>query len=114
MLFFSDIIHPSADQAEATNYFIRVHISVLVTKCKFLEASNYIYKTFLPLTELKAQTEEYYARMVFYVQGARDANIIFTVTNRPNFEQDAVYEFGMNTMKWLFVQKYSLFAFHLS
>lgn len=69
-----------------------------MTKCSFLEASNYIYKTFLPLTELKAQTEEFYARIVFYVQGARDANIIFTVSNRPNFEEDAVYEFGIDAM----------------
>lgn len=41
------------------------------------------------------QPEAYFARIVFYVQGARDANIIFTVTNHPNFELDNVYEFGM-------------------
>lgn len=73
------------------------YIPVLVTKCNFYESSEYVYRNYLDLTELRgAQPEGYLARLVFYVQGSTDASVIFTTTKTPNLEKDTVYEFSMD------------------
>lgn len=76
-------------------YLLIFFLSVLITKCNFYEASDYVYKRFISLKDISgAEQTDYLVRIVFYVQGSRDANIIFTASDRPNFEEDSVYEFG--------------------
>lgn len=71
-------------------------ILVLVTRCLYYTNSDYDYKQFIKLTDLKGVTPEgYLVRMVFYIQGARDGHILFSVTDRPNYDRDFVYEFGV-------------------
>lgn len=68
---------------------------VLVTKCNYYAISDYDYKQFIPLKQIRhSQPEGYLARIVFYLQGSRDGHILFSVNDHPNYERDYVYEFG--------------------
>lgn len=70
-------------------------IPVLVTKCNFYSISDYDYKKFVKLSDIRnSQPDGYIARIVVYIQGARDAHVLFATNDHPNYERDYVYEFG--------------------
>lgn len=69
--------------------------SVLVTKCGYIAVSTYDYKNFIKISDIKnSQPDGYILRIVLYIQGARDGNILLSTSDHPNFERDFVYEFG--------------------
>lgn len=75
--------------------FRRVTTSVLVTKCGYYSSLNYDYKFFVKISDIKnSQPDGYILRIVLYIQGARDGNILLATSDHPNFERDFVYEFG--------------------
>lgn len=66
----------------------------LVTKCGYYAVSNYDYKQFVKISDIKnSQPDGYILRIVLYIQGARDGNILLSTSDHPNFERDFVYEF---------------------
>lgn len=69
--------------------------SVLVTKCNYYSSFNYDYKHFVKLSDIKnSQPDGFILRIILYIQGARDGNIILATSDHPNFERDYLYEFG--------------------
>lgn len=76
-------------------------LTVLTLKCAHYSISEYDYQDFTKLSDIKNSAPDgYILRIVLYIQGSRDANIILTTSNHPNFERDFVYEFGK--LRWFF------------
>lgn len=68
---------------------------VLVTKCGYYSISDYDYRHFVKISDIKnSQPDGYILRIVFYIQGARDGNVLLATSDHPNYERDYVYEFG--------------------
>lgn len=70
---------------------------VLVTKCRFYsvkpDSADYDYKDYIKTSDIaNSQPDGYILRLVLFIQGGRDANILLTTSNQPNFERDFVYE----------------------
>lgn len=66
-----------------------------MTKCSFYSISDYDYTKFVKLSDIRnSQPDGYIARIVVYLLGARDAHILLSTTDHPNFDRDYVYEFG--------------------
>lgn len=71
----------------------------LVSKCKYYTNPKYEYKDFVKLSDLpSSQPKGYQARIVFYAQGTRNAHVILSPTNKPDFKRDNMYEFGMERL----------------
>lgn len=69
--------------------------SVLVTKCAYYSNSDYDYKQFVKISDIKnSQPDGYILRIILYIQGARDGNVLLSTSDHPNYERDFVYEFG--------------------
>lgn len=69
--------------------------TVLVTKCGYYSISDYDYRHYIKISDIKdAQPDGYIVRLIFYIQGARDGNVLLATSDHPNFERDFVYEFG--------------------
>ncbi|XP_031619784.1 uncharacterized protein LOC116338571 [Contarinia nasturtii] len=65
----------------------------LVTKCGYYSISDYDYRHYVKISDIKqSQPDGYILRIILYIQGARDANILLTTSDHPNFERDFVYE----------------------
>lgn len=87
--------------------------SVLVTKCNYYSNSDYDYKNFIKISDIKnSQPDGFILRIILYIQGARDGNILLATSDHPNFERDFVYEFG-KFLYLVYIWWFS-FAWHLS
>lgn len=72
-------------------------MSAGLVDCDYYEAYENNYTLFEPLTNLpNSQPDGYIARFPVYAIGARDAHIILTQTNTPNWETDWAYEICKN------------------
>lgn len=85
--------------------------AVLVTKCRLYsikyDSADYDYKDYVKISDIaNSQPDQYILRLVLFIQGGRDANILLTTSNQPNFERDFVYEIGE-------FQSLNLFELHL-
>lgn len=61
-------------------------------ECKKYTASKK-YQQFIDLNSIEgAQSPGYIARFSFYVLGKRDAHIVLTMKNNPDWRKDSVYE----------------------
>lgn len=92
-----------------------VHRTVLVTKCRFYTikdaSSDYDYKGYIKISDIKnSQPDGYILRLVLFIQGARDANILLTTSNQPNFDRDFVYEISESHINFHF----SHYVLHLT
>lgn len=68
-----------------------------MSKCKWYEAWENEYKQFHKLSDIKdSQPEGYLVKLPLYVFGPRDAHIVLSQTDKPNWETDSVYEIGKN------------------
>lgn len=78
------------------NLFIpRLPRTVLVTKCNFYSISDNDYKKFIKISDIRnSQPDGYIVRIVLYILGPRDAHVLLTTNDHPNYERDYVYEFG--------------------
>lgn len=75
--------------------------TVLVTKCNFYAISDNEYKKFVKLSDIRdSQPDGYIVRIVVYILGPRDAHILLTTNDHPNYERDYVYEFGKYRNRW--------------
>lgn len=76
---------------------------VLVTKCAYYTNSDYDYKQFVKISDIKnSQPDGYIIRIILYIQGARDGNVLLSTSDHPNFEKDFVYEFGNTAFNIVF------------
>lgn len=76
---------------------------VLVTKCGYYSISDYEYRHFVKLSDIKnSQPDGYILRIIIYIQGARDGNILLATSDHPNYERDFVYEIGKYWQSFLF------------
>lgn len=67
--------------------------------CEYFDSFENNYTLFEPLTNIEdSQPDGYIARFAFYALGSRDAHIILTDTNKPNWEKDWAYEFRKNKL----------------
>lgn len=67
----------------------------LQKQCKQHEESDDNYKILMNINELSgAQPDGYSIRFPFYVLGERDASVVFTETQDPDWFSDNVYEFS--------------------
>lgn len=78
---------------------------VLITKCRFYsvksDSIDFDYKDYVKLSDIaNSQPDEYFLRVVLFIQGGRDANILLTTSNQPNFERDFVYEIGKSYINY--------------
>lgn len=92
---------------------------VLVTKCRRYsvkyDTADYDYKDYIKISDIRnSQPDNYILRIVLFIQGGRDANILLTTSDHPNFERDFVYEIGkLHTKFWSFsVLSNFYFNFH--
>lgn len=61
--------------------------------CKSYEESDEEYRMLFPLTDVPgAQPENYLVRFPFYILAERDANIVFSEKQNPDWLVDDVYE----------------------
>jgi len=75
-------------------------LDVLVNKCKWYEAWENEYKQFHKLSDIKdSQADGYLVKLPLYVFGARDAHIVLSATDKPNWEADNVYEIVIGAQK---------------
>lgn len=59
------------------------------------DAIDYDYKDFIKINSIKnSQPDGYILRIVLFIQGERDANVLLALSDHPNYERDTVYEFG--------------------
>lgn len=69
---------------------------MLVNKCKWYEAWENEYKQFHKISDIKdSQADGYLVKLPLYVFGDRDAHIVLSATDKPNWDADNVYEIGM-------------------
>lgn len=69
--------------------------SGLQKKCKSFEVESGQYGTLMPLSEIpNVQPEGYLVRFPFYILAERDAKIVFTETENPDWLIDEAYEVG--------------------
>lgn len=86
-----------ADRKPIRNSCVLCHIffTELVAKCKWYEAWENEYKKFHKLSDIKdSQPDGYLVKLPLYVHGSRDAHILLSATDKPNWETDNVYEIG--------------------
>lgn len=74
-------------------------LTVLVTKCRFYsikyDTADYDYKDYVKLSDIKnSQPDGYILRILLFIQGGRDANILLTTSTQPDWNRDLVYEIG--------------------
>lgn len=68
---------------------------MLISKCKWYEAWENEYKQFHKLSDIKdSQPDGYLVKLPLYVSGARDAHILLSPTDKPDWDADNVYEIG--------------------
>lgn len=87
---------------ENLNFFflLRSYIWCFVKKglkkqCKQYEEWDDNYRQLMKLSDVPgAQPDGYLVRFPFYVLAERDANIVFSETENPDWFVDNVYEFG--------------------
>lgn len=83
---------------------------VLITKCGYYSNSDYDYKQFIKISDIKnASPDGYILRIVLYIQGARDGNVLLATSDHPNYERDFVYEFGKQYIN-LHLSKFTTFS----
>lgn len=96
-IFRSYYLHETIDTNEFNVYLFIINLSVGLVDCDYYEAYENNYTLFEPLTNLpNSQPDGYIARFPLYAIGARDAHIILTETNTPNWEKDWTYEICKN------------------
>lgn len=79
--------------------FLNLEYTVLVNKCKWYEAWENEYKQFHDLADIKdSQVDDYLVKLPLYVQGSRDAHILLSATDKPNWATDYAYEIGINLL----------------
>lgn len=65
----------------------------LVKKCKLREEKNYDYRKLMKISDFPGiQPAGYLVRLPFYVLASRDAHIVFSPNESPNWTRDNVYE----------------------
>lgn len=65
----------------------------LQKNCKSYEEWDEEYRTLMPLADVPGvQPDNYLVRFPFYILAERDANIVFTETQDPDWLVDNVYE----------------------
>lgn len=78
---------------QINNRFFLVLITGLIKQCELHEEKDYVYKKLLPINSITyGQQEGYMVRLSFYVIADRDAHIIFTTSDQPNYATDSAYE----------------------
>lgn len=85
------------NNTSAKTKLIKMFVSyiVLITKCGYYTISDYDYRHFVKISDIKgSQPDGYILRIIIYIQGARDGNILLATSDHPNYERDFVYEFG--------------------
>lgn len=66
-------------------------------QCKQYEEYEDNYRQMMKLSDVPgSQPEGYLVRFPFYILAERDAHILFTETENPDWFVDDVYEFGKN------------------
>lgn len=69
------------------------HSLGLQKNCKTFEEWDEEYRTMIPLADVPGvQPENYLVRFPFYILAERDANIVFSETQEPDWLVDNVYE----------------------
>lgn len=64
-------------------------------QCKFHQESDDNYNKLININELSdAQPDGYLVRFPVYILGERDASVVFTETQDPDWFSDNVYEFS--------------------
>lgn len=77
--------------------FFRLFPKVLTSKCALSKTKDDKYKYFIHISDIiNPSAANYILRMVFYAQSGRDASILLSTSNHPDYERDDVYEFGNN------------------
>lgn len=67
--------------------------SELQKQCRVREETKYDYRQLLKISDFpEMQPEGYIVKFPFYVLAARDAHIVFSPIERPNWTRDNVYE----------------------
>lgn len=70
-------------------------IQGLKKQCKQYEEWDDNYRTLMELKEVPgSQPDGFLVRFPFYALAERDAHIVFTTSNNPDWIGDEVYEFG--------------------
>lgn len=74
--------------------FVAFSLSLGLQKnCKTFEEWDEEYRTMIPLADVPGvQPENYLVRFPFYILAERDANIVFSETQDPDWLVDNVYE----------------------
>lgn len=68
-------------------------------ECTRYEEKEYEYRNFTRISEIhNGQQDGYVVRFTFYAIADRDAHIIFTTNDHPNFRTDNVYEICKKTL----------------
>lgn len=66
--------------------------------CKKTEVESGQYETMIPLSDIpNVQPEGFLVRFPFYILAERDAKIVFSETENPDWLIEEVYEVGKNT-----------------
>lgn len=81
----------------------------LAKKCKHREEDNYSYGKLVKISDVPGiQPAGYLVRIPFYVLAPRDAHIVFSPTESPNWTSENVYEVviggfgvGSHKQKWM-------------
>lgn len=61
--------------------------------CDYYKATENKYELFEPLSSIaNSQPDGYIARFPIYALGARDAHIVLTQSDKPDWEKDSAYE----------------------
>lgn len=68
---------------------------MLQTRCTYYSNFDYDYKKFIKIGDINhSQPDGYVVRMILYLMGERDAHVLLTMNDHPDFERELVYEFG--------------------
>lgn len=77
--------------------------SGLKKQCKEYVEWDDNYRQLMPLSDIPGvQPDDYLVRFPFYVVAERDAHIVFSPTDNPDWFADDVYEFGKYPGLFLF------------
>lgn len=68
-------------------------VTGLTKQCQQRTEKNYDYKKLMKISDFPGiQPKGYLVRLPFYVLAPRDAHIVFSATESPNWTRDNVYE----------------------
>lgn len=74
-------------------HFLFMHFIGLVKQCKLREERNYDYKKLIKIDDIPGiKPNGYLVRLPVYILAARDAHIVFSAKESPNWTRDYVYE----------------------